>query len=78
MRMMHFSSREIKEEPASFAIEYEVSTVSESRGAIEELEAKVEKLTEILGKVVDLLPPDLQRKIVEDFFYWNPTNRMTK
>ncbi len=55
---------------ASELIEYEVSSTNSERGAIEDCEARIVKLTEILGKIADLLPEDVQKDLVKDFFYW--------
>lgn len=71
MKVHHWSDRSnTRDMSVSELIEYEVSSTASERGAIEDCEARIVKLTEILGKLADLLPEDTQKDLVKHFFHW--------
>lgn len=76
MRVKHWSSGEIKEMSAAEIIDYEVTSVNSERGQLEDIEAKISKLTEFVGRILNTLTPAQQRDIVKDSFYWRPDDTL--
>lgn len=72
MKVRHWSNDEVRDMSVAEIIDYEVSSVNSERGQLEDLEAKINKLTEYIGHISSTLTIVQQRKIVENAFYWRP------
>lgn len=71
MKVRHWSdSKNIQDMSITELVSYEVSSVDSERGVTEDCEARIVKLTEIVGKLAEMLPESAQRELAKDFFHW--------
>jgi hypothetical protein len=73
MKVKHWCNADEKDMSIEELVRYEVSSVYSERGQLEDQQAKIEKLTDMVAALYAALPPEKQRGLASDFYYWKPT-----
>lgn len=69
MKREHWSNGKTNDQPASWYLDYEVTTTDQD-GALECTQQSLEKLTVFVGAILDELPDDAQNRVLKNAFYW--------